>query len=157
MALDKYGREIPDPKPVAIPTGFKRPETLAEQVQRLVRRYSAEKAEAEGFETLEDAEDFDVGDDLDPRTPFEVYFDPVLGKELTLQEFKDREELLRKRFLQEQKREFEALDRVEVQKRALGPRNARTEAKSSPEGATPAAPKGGGVPDNLKVESPFTE
>lgn len=33
-------------------------------------------AEAEGMETFEESDDFDVGDDLDPSTPYEADFDP---------------------------------------------------------------------------------
>lgn len=77
--------EHPDPTPVAIPSGFKRPETLAETVARLVRsdRFRRE-AEAAGFETFEEADDFDIDDDPpDPATPFEPFFDPALGREVT--------------------------------------------------------------------------
>lgn len=77
--------EHPDPKPVAIPAGFRRPPTLAEQVARLVRseRFNREAAEA-GFETFEEADDFDIDDDPpDPSTPFEPFFDPGLGREVT--------------------------------------------------------------------------
>lgn len=76
--------ENPDPTPVAIPAGFRRPPTLAEQVARLVRseRFNQQAREA-GFETFEEADDFDVGDDIDPATPYEPYFDPALGREVT--------------------------------------------------------------------------
>lgn len=85
MALDKHGHEVPDQTPMAIPAGFKKPETLAEQVQRLVRSAQLrELAESKGFETFDEANDFDVPDDPpDPSTPFEPFFDPVLGHEIT--------------------------------------------------------------------------
>lgn len=84
MPQNEFGHEIPDPKPVALPSGFKRPETLAEQVQRLVRTHISRQAEAEGMETFDEANDFDISDDpVDPSTPFEPFFDPILGVEVT--------------------------------------------------------------------------
>ena len=59
--LDEDGRLIPDPVPVAPPVSAFRAPSLAEQVQSLVRseRMAAE-ARAAGYETFEEAEDFDV-------------------------------------------------------------------------------------------------
>lgn len=77
--------ETPDPTPMAMPSGFRRPPTLAEQVARLVRseRFQRQAQEA-GFESFEEADDFDVDDDPpDPSTPFEPFFDPALGREIT--------------------------------------------------------------------------
>lgn len=77
--------ETPDPTPVRMPAGFRRPETLEERIRRLVRseRFNADLEEA-GFETFEEANDFDVPDDLpDPATPYEPFFDPALGTEVT--------------------------------------------------------------------------
>lgn len=93
--LDENGHEIGDPKPVAIPSGFTRPETLAEQVQRLVRTTVSQAAEDHGYESWEEANDFDIEDDpIDAATPFETYFDPVLGRELTPEEvLRDQVEL----------------------------------------------------------------
>jgi len=93
------GRERPDPKPLEIPSGMKRPETLAEQVQRLVRTQISEEAAAQGFETFEESEDFDVDDDIsDPSTPYEVVFDPVLGQEISPAEFRANQVIYRKRY-----------------------------------------------------------
>lgn len=119
--LDEHGREIGDPKPVAIPVGFKRPETLAEQVQRLVRTSISRQAEAEGKETFEESEDFDVGDDDDPRTPYETFFDPVLGRDLSAQEFREHESVYRERYLRAQAEYFAQQDRVEVVSRRPTP------------------------------------
>ena len=99
IALDKNGHEVPDPTPVAMPAGFKRPETLAEQVQRLVRRDISYRAEALGLETFEDAEDFDVDDENhDPSTPYETHFDPILGKEISSDEFRRNENYYREAY-----------------------------------------------------------
>lgn len=87
-SLDAKGREVPDPKPLALPLGFKRPETLQEQVQRLIRTSMSAYAQAHDQESFEDADDFDIEDDpLDPSTPYEMEFDPVLGREVSPAEF----------------------------------------------------------------------
>lgn len=85
MPLDQNGHEIPDPEPKAIPLSFKRPETLAEQIQRMVRTHVSVAAELSGAETFEEAEDFNTGDDDDdePSTPYEMEFDPVIGREIS--------------------------------------------------------------------------
>jgi len=75
--LDNNGHEILSDKPMAIPVGFRRPPTLAEQVARLVRteRFK-ESLEHEDLETFEEADDFDIPDDpLDPTTPYEADYD----------------------------------------------------------------------------------
>ncbi|MEM2002482.1 MAG: hypothetical protein QXT77_07555, partial [Candidatus Methanomethylicaceae archaeon] len=106
--LDAFGHEALDPTPVVVPAGFKRPETLAEQVQRLVRTHISRQAEEAGFETFEDAEDFDVDDDFDPSTPYEEIFDPVLGKGVTPDEFIRNEQRYRQLYLHMQKEADEA-------------------------------------------------
>lgn len=77
--LDDQGHEALSSKPLALPIGTQRPPTLAEQVARLVRneRFNAAVA-AQGYETFEEADDFDVEDDFDladPSTPYEQDFD----------------------------------------------------------------------------------
>lgn len=57
-------------------------------------------AKTQGYETLEESEDFDCGDDdFDPKSPWEMQFDPTAGKEITKQEAD---------FLQEQRNAFTA-------------------------------------------------
>lgn len=134
--LDRNGHEVLDDTPMAIPAGFKRPETLAEQVQRLVRTTVSRQAEEAGFETFEESEDFDVddGDATDRGTPYETYFDPVLGKELTPAEFMARENEYRLRYINEQSQEFKRIDAQAVKKRVYSPQEA------------PARGAGGGQP-----------
>lgn len=108
--LDKNGHEIPDPTPLSLPLHFKRPETLAEQVQRLVRTHVSAAAAAAGAETFEEAEDFDVGDDIDPTSPYEEHFDPILGKGITAEEFRQNEKVYRKRYLDAQKAYTDHID-----------------------------------------------
>jgi len=74
--LNADGSENLDPQPMAPPVGFKPAPSLAEQIREMVRseKLAREAAEA-GFETFEESDDFDVGDDFDPRTPYEEIFD----------------------------------------------------------------------------------
>lgn len=64
-----------DPKPVAIPVGFKRPPTLQEQIQQMIRTQISAQAAMNGQESFEEAEDFDVDDDFDPMSPWEQDFE----------------------------------------------------------------------------------
>lgn len=77
--LDDQGREILDPTPMAPPIGYTRQVPLHLQIREMVRSEALRQAaEAEGMETFEEADDFEVDDDFDPRTPFENEFDPSL-------------------------------------------------------------------------------
>lgn len=70
---DEFGREIPDPRPMAVPAGYDRPLSLAEQIKRMVRIELSRSAEAEGLESFEEADDFDVPEDEgDFVSPYEV-------------------------------------------------------------------------------------
>jgi len=72
--FDKNGALLAKPGRKAIPVGHKRPETLAEQVARLVRHSEfARVVAAQGLETFEEADDFDIADDEIPlpNTPWE--------------------------------------------------------------------------------------
>ena len=109
--LDKNGHELCDQTTMELPSGFKRPETLAEQVQRLVRTTVSREAHLAGAETFEESEDFDVGDETDPATPYEAHFDPILGKEITADEFRQNQEVYRKRYVDAQSAYYASLDR----------------------------------------------
>lgn len=70
--LDRFTGKglIPNTDKVAIPVGYKRPETLAEQVARLVRTSEfARQVQAQGLETFEESDDFDVVDDFPSLLP----------------------------------------------------------------------------------------
>lgn len=75
--FDGSRREIVSAIPVAPPVGYVEQPTLVERIRAMVRsehlRYAATEA---GYETFEDAEDFEVGDDFEPHTPYEAVFDP---------------------------------------------------------------------------------
>jgi len=126
--LDEFGHEVPDPTPLQIPAGFKRPETLAEQVQRLVRGAISRQAAEEGMETFEESEDFDIPDDPDdPSTQYEEYFDPTLGRAITAQEFRENFDVYRRRFVEAEMKAWQVMDQSE----ALRRRRPREEPKSS--------------------------
>lgn len=77
--LNEDGHEIPDPTPVAPPIGYKKQPSLAEQIrQAIASERLKEAAEAAGLETFEEANDFDVGEDYDPSSPYEEQFEPVV-------------------------------------------------------------------------------
>lgn len=72
-SLDDNGMEIPDQTPAAIPLKFKRAENMLEQVQRFVRQELSAQADAAGFESFDEADDFYVEDDIyPPRTRYEL-------------------------------------------------------------------------------------
>lgn len=76
--LTPDGLEIPDPTPVAPPVGYVKQPSLVEQIRAMVRSEKLRlEAEAMGAETFEDADDFDVGDDFDPTSPYEADFEPM--------------------------------------------------------------------------------
>lgn len=74
------GREYPDPTPVAPPIGFVRQPTLAETMRQMVRSEALKRAAREsGMETFEEADDFEIGDDYDPKSPYEEVFEPQIN------------------------------------------------------------------------------
>ena len=74
--LDKEGRYYGNPVPLEPPVGYVRSKSIAEQIRDMVRSERLKmEAENAGYESFEDADDFDVDDDFDPRSPFEENFD----------------------------------------------------------------------------------
>lgn len=77
--LDDNGHEILSQERLAVPVRFKRSQTLTEQIRAVIRSEAlASEAQAMGFETFEEADDFDVGDDYDPRSQYELSLDQEL-------------------------------------------------------------------------------
>lgn len=70
----KKATESLDSTPVAMPVKFHRPPTLQEQIQRYTRATLNKMAEQTGHETFEEANDFDVGEDLEPASLHELEF-----------------------------------------------------------------------------------
>ncbi len=76
--LDERGHEILDSTPIAVPVGFKIPESLDSQIRRFVRQELSLQASAQGQESFEEADDFDIEDDFDgndPKSEWELNFD----------------------------------------------------------------------------------
>lgn len=89
--LNERGQEVLDSTPMQPPVGYKKSPSISDQIAQAVRSQRlAEEAAAAGFETFEEADDFDVGDDFDPETPFENEFD-VPVKELKRRAKADRQ------------------------------------------------------------------
>lgn len=80
--LSPRGREQLSPIPHSPAVGQRRLPTEADRIRQLIKgeRLKAEM-EAAGRETFEEADDFEVGDDYDPSSPYEEIFDPVAAEE----------------------------------------------------------------------------
>lgn len=66
--------------PMAPPVGYVRQPSIAERIRDMVRsEHLRIAAEAAGQETFEEADDFEVGEDFDPHSPFEENFDQLIN------------------------------------------------------------------------------
>lgn len=70
--FDKHGNQIPDQKEVEIPLRVQRLLQSDDSVRRIVEQVLSQRAAASGFESLEESDDFDVDDDGDFQSPYEV-------------------------------------------------------------------------------------
>lgn len=152
--FDEAGHEIPDSRPVALPTGFKKPESLHAQIQRLVRTHISREAQEQGMETFDEADDFDVDDDFDPHTPYEMEFDPMLGREVSPDMVNRSPERFRDEYL------ARAVDSADAeahakreQKRFRWPFSRSKQTKSRNEGGEPGGShKGDDPPDSTPAD-----
>lgn len=64
-------RLMPDPNPVAAAVGYKRQPNMVDIIRQQVEALSRDAA-AQGHDSIEEANDFDVGDDVDPSSRFEI-------------------------------------------------------------------------------------
>lgn len=74
--LDEFGREVFSGEHIALPIHFVRQKSIHEQIREMI--LAMKNTEREGFETFEDADDFDVdesGDDLSYLPSYEQDFD----------------------------------------------------------------------------------
>lgn len=69
---DKNGREVPDPTPVAIPLAYRGGETIEQKMQRFIRQQLSQRAAEAQHETFEEADDFDVDEDPELTSPYEI-------------------------------------------------------------------------------------
>lgn len=72
------GKEYPDPVPMAPPVGYSAPPDLMTMIRSMIKSEEIRrKLDEDGFETFEEADDFDIEDDpLDPMTAYEKIFYP---------------------------------------------------------------------------------
>lgn len=84
--LNEAGQELPNPVPLSPPVGYVKPISIADQIREAIRQASFE-AQMAGLETEEEANDFDVGEDFMPTSPWENDFeiDPALEAMIALQ------------------------------------------------------------------------
>lgn len=81
--LDEHGYELMDSVPVAPPLGYKKQPSLADQIRDMVKgELLRREVEAQGKESFDEADDFDVDDDdtYDPSSPYEEVFEPDNNK-----------------------------------------------------------------------------
>lgn len=71
---NSLGEELPDATPLELPLGWNRPMPLHEMIRQMIQQVSSE-VEDKGGESLEDAGDFDVGDDYEPESGLEFEAD----------------------------------------------------------------------------------
>lgn len=77
--LDKNGHEVVSDEPKALPVSMK-PRSHFDQIREFIRQEVSRQAVAEGKETFEEADDFEVGDDYDPSSPWELSDDQAYYK-----------------------------------------------------------------------------
>lgn len=102
VGVDSEGREVVDSTPMELPLGFEYPEPLEVTLQKVMPLLS-QKAGEQGFETEEEANDFDIPDDpIDPEAPWEYSIDQEI-------EFKEKvkKDMERRKKAEEEYRTFE--------------------------------------------------
>lgn len=71
--LLEVGREVVNPVPHAPPLGYRPEPSIMEMVDAMVKRRLAELGDDDVIdENLQEAEDFEVPDDMDPSSPYEI-------------------------------------------------------------------------------------
>lgn len=70
--IDENFHEVPSPVPEEIVVN-KRPPSLKEQIQRLVRVELSQQVGDQGMETWEEANDFDIPEETDPISGYEIH------------------------------------------------------------------------------------
>lgn len=73
--LDENGNEINNPTPITIRTQLGKGESTDQRIKRILAGIISEQAAAQGHESIEEANDFNIDDDFDvnnPVTPYEM-------------------------------------------------------------------------------------
>lgn len=123
----KDGLERPDETPIEV-TLRDRPLTLAEQLQRFVTSEEIrERLKNRGIDTFDEADDFDIGDPEDLKSPYEEHF---IGSEMRINGLQARLDEQRSGMVEEMP--------LERQERAKSRLNAK---QPNPKGAAVADPQ----------------
>lgn len=145
------GMEFPDPTPMSPPIGYKKQPTMVEMMQNMVRGELLRRyAEAEGMESFEEADDFDVDDENDPGDKRTIY---ETGDEAPLSVLKERakaaREAVKQASLKEQENEARRNegrtgdpDQRSRQSRAVSESDKQSQSKSSDEGSSRPVARG---------------
>lgn len=80
VSLDDTGGEILSSVPMQPPVGFHREPSMFDVMRSMIAQHQKELSDA-GFESPDEADDFDVDDDFDPTSPYEHNFDPPAAPE----------------------------------------------------------------------------
>lgn len=62
--LNDKGQEMPNPMPVEIPSGLNKPTTIEDRIAELVKHSLSKQAQQQEYETLDEANNFDLKDEL---------------------------------------------------------------------------------------------
>lgn len=124
---DEKGHFIPDDSPVEVPLRFKTQETEAERIARAVSLEFSQQADDKGFETFEDAQDFDVDDEFDifPQSSFEIQ---EMEEEYLPDTPSDKEKTLEEKLIEEA--DGEKNQEAEQNERVTPPEDAKSETAS---------------------------
>lgn len=100
---DENGCEIMDKTKIALKPGFHHPPSLQDQIARIVRHEISQRAQAQGLESFEEADDFDVDDEeMEMESPYEQNFDHDKNVESVKNAvYENRKKKVKERFIQE--------------------------------------------------------
>lgn len=76
--LNVRGQEVPDPTELEPPLGYVHVD-IFEQMRNMVRRELTQLQELQNAETFEESDDFDIEDEMEPISPYELFFNPPDG------------------------------------------------------------------------------
>lgn len=75
-SYNEKGEEVLDPTPIKIPAIMRPAMTLNERILMLTRQELSRAAQAGGMDSFEEADDFEIDDDIPLESPWEEHFDP---------------------------------------------------------------------------------
>lgn len=70
---NERNEEVLDTTPVEMPIGYERPESLASMIARMINSTELQRAaQKQGLETFEESDDFDMDDDGEMVSPYQL-------------------------------------------------------------------------------------